>query len=66
MLNIYLNYNPNYEKDRYCVQIKWYNLYEEITEYKLKKKLLTKFKIIKKFNGMNFFFCVKFCITLPS
>jgi len=24
--------NPKYEKDRYCVQIKWYNLFDEILE----------------------------------
>ena len=28
-----LNYNPLYEKDRYCVQIKWYNLTDDIIEY---------------------------------
>lgn len=27
-----LNYNPLYEKDRYCVQIKWYNLFDDIIE----------------------------------
>ena len=27
-----LNYNPLYEKDRFCVQIKWYNLFDEIIE----------------------------------
>ena len=29
-----LNYNPKYEKDRFCVQLKWYNLHDEIIEYK--------------------------------
>lgn len=28
-----LNYNPLYEKDRFCVQLKWYNLHDEIIEY---------------------------------
>lgn len=27
-----LNYNPKYEKDRFCVQLKWYNLQDEIIE----------------------------------
>ena len=27
-----LNYNPLYEKERFCVQLKWYNLYDEIIE----------------------------------
>lgn len=27
-----LNYNPKYEKDRFCVQIKWYNLFDDIIE----------------------------------
>lgn len=27
-----LNTNPKYEKDRYCVQIKWYNLFDDILE----------------------------------
>ena len=25
-----LNYNPMYEKKRYCVQIKWYSLFDDI------------------------------------
>ena len=28
-----LNYNPKYEKDRFCVQIKWYSLFDDIIEY---------------------------------
>lgn len=28
-----LNYNPKYEKDRYCVQVKWYSLFDDIMEY---------------------------------
>ena len=28
-----LNYNSLYEKDRYCVQIKWYNINDEIIEF---------------------------------
>lgn len=27
-----LNYNPKYEKKRYCVQIKWYSLFDDIME----------------------------------
>lgn len=27
-----LNYNTKYEKDRFCVQMKWYNLYDNIIE----------------------------------
>ena len=29
-----LNFNPKYEKDRFCVQIKWFNLLDDIIEYK--------------------------------
>jgi len=28
-----LNYNASYEKDRYCVQIKWYNIFDDIIEF---------------------------------
>lgn len=27
-----LNYNPIYEKDRFCVQIKWYSVFDDIIE----------------------------------
>lgn len=27
-----LNYNSKYEKDRFCVQVKWYNLFDDIIE----------------------------------
>lgn len=27
-----LNYNSKYEKDRHCIQIKWYNLFDDIIE----------------------------------
>lgn len=27
-----LNYNPKYEKDRFCVQLKWYSLFDDIIE----------------------------------
>ncbi|MCI5552616.1 MAG: hypothetical protein MR388_02100 [Tenericutes bacterium] len=27
-----LNYNPKYEKDRFCVQIKWYSIFDDIIE----------------------------------
>ena len=27
-----LNYNTKYKKDRYCIQIKWYNLFDDIIE----------------------------------
>ena len=33
-----LNYNPLYEKDRYCIQIKWYNIFDDITDYLNNKK----------------------------
>lgn len=29
-----LNRNPLYEKKRYCVQIKWYSIFDDILEYK--------------------------------
>ncbi len=29
-----LNYNTKYEKDRFCVQIKWYNLFDNYIEYR--------------------------------
>ena len=29
-----LNYNPKYEKKRFCVQIKWYSIYDDIMEIK--------------------------------
>ncbi len=28
-----LNYNPKYEKRRFCVQVKWYNLADDIIEF---------------------------------
>ena len=28
-----LNYNPLYEKKRFCVQIKWYDIYEDVVTY---------------------------------
>lgn len=28
-----LNYNPKYEKRRFCVQVKWYNLVDDIIEF---------------------------------
>lgn len=28
-----LNYNPKYEKKRFCVQIKWYSIFDDIMEY---------------------------------
>ena len=33
-----LNYNPLYEKKRFCVQIKWYDIYEDAVEYMKKKQ----------------------------
>ena len=27
-----LNYNSKYEKERFCVQIKWYSLFDDIME----------------------------------
>ena len=42
-MNRCLNYNKLYESKRYCVQIKWYNLFDEALEYKnnllIKKEL---------------------------
>lgn len=32
-MNRCLNYNPKYEKTRFCVQIKWYNIVDDIIEY---------------------------------
>ena len=29
-----LNCNPKYEKDRFCVQLKWFSLFDDIIEYK--------------------------------
>lgn len=35
-----LNYNPTYEKDRFCVQIKWYSIFDDIIEnMSLNKKI---------------------------
>jgi len=34
-----LNYNPLYEHDRYCIQIKWYNIFDDILEHMNKKCL---------------------------
>lgn len=28
-----LNYNPKYDKRRFCVQVKWYNLADDIIEF---------------------------------
>ncbi len=36
-MNRCLNYNKKYENLRYCVQIKWYSLFDDILEYKNKK-----------------------------
>jgi len=36
-----LNYNPKYEKDRYCIQIKWYNLFDDIVEH-MNNKIINK------------------------
>lgn len=27
-----LNYNPKYEKDRFCIQVKWYDIFDDIIE----------------------------------
>lgn len=29
-----LTYNPKYERDRFCVQLKWFSLFDDIIEYK--------------------------------
>ena len=36
-----LNFNPLYEKDRFCVQIKWFNLHDDIIEH-WNKKVISK------------------------
>lgn len=28
-----LNNNPKYDKKRFCVQIKWYSIFDDIIEY---------------------------------
>ncbi len=33
-----LNYNSKYEKDRFCIQVKWYNLFDDIIENMYLKK----------------------------
>ena len=40
-----LNYNPKYEKDRFCVQLKWYNLYDDIIE-NMNNKVMKKCSLI--------------------
>lgn len=35
-----LNHNPKYEKRRFCVQIKWYNIFDDIIEYKNKQTMI--------------------------
>ena len=35
-----LNYNKKYEKDRYCVQLKWFNLNDSIIEYMNKRVMM--------------------------
>lgn len=44
-----LNYNSLYEKDRFCVQIKWYNLFDEIIEL-MNNKVMKKSEIYKTIN----------------
>ena len=39
-----LNYNPLYEKERFCVQIKWYNLFDEIIKL-MNDKMVNKNKV---------------------
>lgn len=39
-----LNYNRKYEKDRYCVQLKWYNLWDDIIEFMNEKEYKKKLK----------------------
>lgn len=36
-MNRCLNYNKRYENTRFCVQIKWYSLFDDILEYKNRK-----------------------------
>lgn len=42
-----LNYNPLYEKDRFCVQIKWYNVFDEIIEL-MNNKVMIKSGLMKQ------------------
>lgn len=37
-----LNYNPKYEKCRFCVQIKWFNLFDYIMKYKYELSIKNK------------------------
>ena len=39
-----LNYNPLYEKYRQCIQIKWYNLFDNYLEYKYTTLMQKKYK----------------------
>ena len=36
-----LNYNPKYDKKRFCVQIKWYSIFDDIIEY-MNNKVINK------------------------
>ena len=49
-----LNYNSQYEKDRFCVQLKWYNLCDNIIEYmnrEVIKRRIMKEEIEKMFDS---------------
>ena len=35
-----LNYNPKYDKRRFCVQVKWYNLADDIIEFMNKRYMV--------------------------
>ena len=40
-----LNYNPKYEKDRFCVQIKWYTIFDDIMKNMNDKDLKRGFNV---------------------
>lgn len=40
-----LNYNTKYERDRFCIQIKWYSLFDDII-YNMNRKSLMKFQSV--------------------
>jgi len=43
-----LNRNPRYEKKRFCVQIKWYNIFDDIIEYQ-NNKIMDSFNLPRNF-----------------
>ena len=39
-LDRFLNYNSKYIKKKYCIQVKWHNLTDDIIKYKNKSSIL--------------------------